>query len=49
MHSIYKHNNIILELTLLPCAQTESFLDESRIVCKILLLERALGLKAEKS
>ena len=43
--NIYKHNNIILELTLLPRAQTENFLDESRIVCKIPLLERALGLK----
>ena len=24
--NIYKHNNITLELTLLPCAQTENFL-----------------------
>ena len=27
--NIYKHNNMILELTLLPCAQTENFLGES--------------------
>ena len=27
--NIYKDNNIILELTLLPCARTENFLDES--------------------
>ena len=27
--NVYKHNNIILESTLLPCAQTENFLDES--------------------
>ena len=44
--NIYKHNNIILELTLLPCAQTKNFLE---IVCKMPLLERALGLKANKS
>ena len=27
--NIYKHNNIILESKLLPCAQTENYLDES--------------------
>ena len=27
--NIYKQNNIILKLTLLPCAKTENFLDES--------------------
>ena len=27
--NIYKHNNILLELTIIPCAKTENFLDES--------------------